>query len=114
MKREDKLFIKDMLDSIIHIEKFTVNMNFEQFAKDDKTNSAVIRKLEIIGEAAKNISKEIKQQYKDLPWSDIVKMRDKIIHSYFGVDYEIVWKTVKERLPEIKPKIGNILRELDK
>lgn len=87
-------------------------MDFKDFAKDDKTSSAVVRKLEIIGEAAKNVPDEIKQKYKELPWSDMARMRDKIIHDYFGIDNEIVWKTIKEKLPEIKPKIDKILREI--
>ncbi len=83
------------------------------FVGDDKTSSAVVRKLEIIGEATKNIPSEIRNKHKELPWSDMARMRDKIIHSYFVVDYEVVWKTIKERLPEIKPIIGAILKELE-
>jgi len=113
MKREYKLFIRDIKECIGHINEFVGNMDFNDFVSDDKTSSAVVRKLEIIGEAAKNIPNEIRQKYKELPWSDMARMRDKIIHSYFAVDYEVVWKTVKERLPEIKPKIDAILEELE-
>ena len=109
MKREYKLFIQDIKECISQIDGFVGDMEFKDFVSDDKTSSAVVRKLEIIGEAAKNIPKEITQKYKELPWSDMARMRDKIIHAYFGVDYEIVWKTIKERLSEIKPKIDNIL-----
>ena len=109
MKREYKLFIQDIKDSIAKIDEFVGDINFKDFVNDDKTSSAVVRKLEIIGEAAKNIPHEIRQKYKELPWSDMARMRDKIIHAYFGVDYEVVWKTIKERLPEIKPKIDTIL-----
>jgi len=73
----------------------------------------VVRKLEIIGEATKNIPKLIRQKYKELPWSDMAGMRDKIAHFYFGIDYEIVWKVIKERLPEIKPVIQKILNEME-
>ena len=110
MKREYKLFIQDIKECIVQIEEFVGNMAFEEFKADEKTSSAVVRKLEVIGEATKNIPTEIRQKYKELPWSDMAKMRDKIIHGYFGVDYEVVWKTIKERLPEIKPKIDNILK----
>lgn len=89
------------------------NMNFDEFVKDDKTSSAVIRKLEIIGEATKNVPRDVRQRYKTLPWSDMARMRDKIIHFYFGVDYDIVWKVIKERLPEIKLKIMQILNEME-
>ena len=113
MKRDYKLFIRDVLDCINKIEEFVGNMNFDEFVKDDKTSSAVIRKLEIIGEATKNIPKHIRQRYKGVPWSDMAKMRDKITHFYFGIDYEVVWKVIKERLPEIKPIIHKILDEME-
>ena len=113
MKREYKLFIEDIKESITQIDEFLGDMNFKDFVKDQKTSSAVVRKIEIIGEATKNVPKEIRQEYKELPWSDMARMRDKIIHSYFVVDYEVVWKTIKERLPEIKPKINAILKDLE-
>lgn len=114
MKRDYKLFIKDILDSITKIEKFIKNMNFEQFVKDEKTNNAVIHKLEIIGEATKNIPPDIRNKYKEIPWSDMAKIRDKISHFYFGIRYEIIWKVVKKRLPQLKPVIKKILNDLNK
>lgn len=112
MKREYRLFIEDILDSISKIEEFTTNMGFSEFLRDEKTKAAVIKKLEIIGEAIKNIPKYVKQQYKELPWSDMARMRDKLSHGYFGIRYEMVWGVIKERLPEIKPVIQKILKEL--
>ncbi len=112
MKRNYNLFIEDILDSIETIEHFVENMSFEDFVQDDKTSSAVIRKLEIMGEAAKNIPKDVRQKYKEVPWSDMAKIRDKIIHTYFGINYQIIWKVIKERLPEIKPIISKGLKEL--
>ena len=114
MERSYWLFVKDIRDSILQIEKFTEGMNYSGFAKDDKTASAVVRKLEIIGEAAKNIPYEIRQKYKSVPWSDMAKMRDKIMHFYFGMDYEVVWKTIKESLPLLKPELEQILNDLKK
>lgn len=98
MKREYFFFVKDLLDAIEKTQEFTSNMSFEEFLRDDKTSSAVIRKLEIIGEATKNIPESIKRKY-ELPWQDMARMRDKISHAYFGVDLEIVWKVIKEKLP---------------
>ncbi len=112
MKRNYKLFIQDILDCITSIEKFVENMSFNEFVQDDRTSSAVVRKLEIIGEATKNIPKEIRQKHRNMPWTDMAKMRDKIIHFYFGVDYEIVWKVINERLAKLKPKIIQILKDL--
>lgn len=103
MKRDYKFFIKDILEAIEKIEEFVGDMDFDEFVRDDKTASAVVRKLEIIGEASKNITKSIRQKY-ELPWKDMARMRDKVSHAYFGVDYEIVWKVVN--LEEIKKTIS--------
>ena len=79
--------------------------------KDEKTQYAVIRAIEIIGEASKKIPKNIKTKYTDVPWYEISGMRDKLIHDYFGVNSKIVWKTVKEDLPRLKKLIVRILEE---
>ncbi|HCL81840.1 MAG: hypothetical protein A2077_05345 [Nitrospirae bacterium GWC2_46_6] len=112
MTRDFSLFIKDILEAINDIENFIGDIDFESFSSDRKTRVAVIHEIEIIGEAAKNIPKTIRDRYKELPWQDMAKMRDKISHFYFGVKYEIVWKVVKERLPEIKLAAEKILKDL--
>ena len=93
------------------IEEFVAGMDFEEFKNDDKTVSAVVRKLEIILEATKNIPDEIRQRYPDLPWKEMAKIRDKLIHGYFVVDHQIVWNVVKKEFPLLKPKIEKILQE---
>lgn len=112
MKREYKFFIKDILEATESLEEFIKGMEFDEFIKDDKTKSAVINKIGIIGEAVKNIPKEVKEQYKDIPWSYMAKMRDRVIHGYFGIDYDLVWNVIKERLPEIKVEIHKILEDI--
>ena len=87
MKREYLFFLKDILDAIEKIEEFVGNMGFDEFTKDDKTVSAVIRKLEIIGEATKYLPAELRRKYPDLPWSSMAKLRDRLIHGYFVVDH---------------------------
>ncbi|MBI5967892.1 MAG: DUF86 domain-containing protein [Deltaproteobacteria bacterium] len=113
MKRNHKLFVKDILDCIEKINEFIGDMDFDKFMQDDKTKSAVVRKLEIIGEATKNIPRQIREKYRELPWTDMAGLRDKIAHFYFGIDYEIVWEVVKKRLPEIKPIIHKVLKEME-
>ena len=83
-------------------------MDFAQFQGDNRTSSAVIRKLEVIGEAVKQLPEEIRNNYKEIPWKEMAAMRDKLIHWYFGVDYEIVWNVIKEEIPQLKP----VLREI--
>jgi len=113
MKRDYKLFVKDILDAIDKIDEFIGDMEYEEFIKDDKTSTAVVKKIEIIGEAIKNIPREIKTKYKTIPWRDIVGMRNKITHAYFGIDYEIVWKVVKEKLPTLKTQVTQVLKEME-
>ncbi|MFN3740862.1 MAG: DUF86 domain-containing protein [Thermodesulfovibrionales bacterium] len=113
MKRNYKLFLKDILESINKIEIFVGTMSFDEFMKDEKTKSAVIREIEVIGEASKNIPESIRSKSPNLPWKDLARMRDKIIHSYFGVYYEIIWKVITDRLPEIKQLIADLLKKLE-
>ena len=86
-------------------------MQFEAFAKDDKTSFAVIRALEIIGEAARKIPKSFRSRYQAVPWQDMAGMRDKLIHDYFGVDLRVVWKTLQIDLPPLKEIFDRIIRE---
>lgn len=107
------IFLEDILKNIKLIEKFICNKNEEGFIKDIKTQYGVIRGLEIIGEATKNVPKSLKNKYPDIPWKDIVGMRDKLIHAYFGVNLERIWIVVKEELPVLKKKIKEILKEVE-
>ena len=103
------IYLRDINESIESIKEFIQNMNFDQFVNDDKTSSAVIRKLEIIGEASKKIPEEIKNKYPEIPWKDIAGMRDKLIHAYSKVDLSLVWKTIHKRLSELQSFIKDFL-----
>jgi uncharacterized protein with HEPN domain len=109
MSRDSTLFLHDILNACNHILEFTKDCNSETFIKDEKTSSAVIRKLEIIGEAAKRLPDEIKLKYKDIPWKKMAGMRDNLTHAYFGVDYDLVWQTITNDIPEIIKDVTKIL-----
>jgi len=109
MKRDYELYLKDILGCIESIERFVEGMNFNEFVEDDKTRSAVIQKFEIIGEATKQIPDEMRQKHPQIPWKEMAGMRDRLIHFYFGVDYKLVWRTIKKRIPQITPLIKKIL-----
>ena len=101
-KAEFQDYVDDMLDAAGKIQAFLLHDNFESFSKDEKTQFAVIRALEIIGEASNKIPASIKKKHPDIPWRAISGMRNKLIHDYFGVDIDVVWKTAMEDIPSIK------------
>ena len=107
--RDYRLYLKDILSAMESIEGFVEGMDLEGFQADDRTASAVMRKFEIIGEAAKQIPDEIRQNYPQVPWKEMAGMRDRLVHFYFGIDYRLVWRTIKERLPQVKPEIQRML-----
>lgn len=109
-KRKSELYIDDIFDAIKKIENYTESFNFDNFSQDQKTIDAVIRNFEIIGEAAKNIPREMKKKYIQIPWSSMASIRNKLIHEYFGVNFKVLWKTIKEDLPDLKEKISEITR----
>ncbi len=104
-------YLQDILDAINLAEKFIFKMNFSEFEQDQKTIFAVTRAIEIIGEAIKQIPPEIRKKNPQIPWKSIAGMRDKMIHHYFGIDLQVLWDTVKQDLPRLKPFIEQILIE---
>jgi len=114
MKKDPKIFIEHILESIERIEDYTKEITKDQFVNSGKTQDAVIRRIEVIGEAVKNIPDEIKEKYSGVPWRRITGMRDILIHEYFGVDLELTWKVVKEDVVDLKKKISKVKEDLEK
>ena len=114
MSDKNNLFLNHILDSCAHIIEFTKNVDFETFKKTRLIQSAVIRELEIIGEATKSLTDDLRKTFRSIPWLKIAGMRDKLIHGYFIVDLKEIWNTVKKDISTLKNSIEKIIRQKDK
>ena len=112
MKKDPRILIAHILECIELIEEYTKGVTKEQFLKEKQLQDAVIRRIEIIGEAVKNIPQEIKDQYPAIPWKEIIGMRDILIHEYFGIDLELTWAVANQRVKELKDKILTVKQAL--
>lgn len=109
--REISDYIGDILAAITEIEEFTRGMSFVEFSSDRKTTNAVIRSLEVLGEATKHIPSSFRNKNSEIPWSKMAGMRDVLIHDYMGVDLKTVWKVIQERLPELKIMLSLVFKD---
>lgn len=114
MKRNEILFVEDILKNILLIENSIKNLSKDEFIMNKLIVDATVRRLEIIGEATKNISENIKIKYPEIEWRKIAGTRDTIIHAYFNVDLDVIWDIIKKDLPKLKKQIENIEKELKK
>ncbi|MEW6002142.1 MAG: DUF86 domain-containing protein [Nitrospirota bacterium] len=112
MKRDYRLYIDDILEAINKIEKYTEGMTMEDFLRDRKSIDAVTWNFQIIGEAVKHIPPEVREKYPHVPWKLMAGMRDKLAHEYFGIRYDVIWDTIKKRLPEVKLLIEEVLKKM--
>lgn len=109
MKRDDTVYLHHILDAIDLIEEYTKGMSENEFLSNSMAHDAVVRQIEIIGEAARNISDEFQEKHSKLPWGRMTGIRNKIIHEYFNINYAIVWDTVKDDLALLKKSIKKTL-----
>ena len=110
--RHFSLFFEDTLEAMNRIENYIKDLDFDSFAQNNMVIDAVIRNLEIIGEAIKNIPDNIINKYPDIPWKRMIGLRNIVIHTYFGIDLENIWKIITENIPEVKPKFVTILDDI--
>jgi len=111
MKRTPKLFLEHIIESINLIETYIQDSTKEKFLESVQLQDMIIRRLEIIGEAVKNLPGDLKKKHNDVPWKRIAGMRDKLIHEYFGVDFKLTWQVVEKELPVFKKRVLEILEE---
>ncbi len=107
-KRNIKLYIDDVKEAVAKIEEYSKGLSFDKFKKNDLVIDAIVRNLGVLGEAAKNVPTDFKEKYKDIPWRKIAGMRNIVVHEYFSVDSEILWKTIQQDIPELKKMINKI------
>ncbi|MGB9742555.1 MAG: DUF86 domain-containing protein [candidate division WOR-3 bacterium] len=113
-KRDWRLFIEDILEALSTIQEYVKNMDFEGFTKDKKTIDAVVRNLEIMGEAARCVPDYIKEKFPDVDWRGMIGFRNRIAHAYFDISKNIVWYIVANELPQLKEKMVHILTAKEK
>lgn len=111
-KRESKLLLMDMAEACEKIFRFTAEMSFDEFKSDDRTSDAVIRNIEVIGEAANHLPDTFLFSHPEIGWNKAIAVRNRVIHEYFGVDYSILWKIVKDYLPDFYKSIQQLLVNL--
>lgn len=110
-KRKPDVYLQDIFESIVQIEEYLDGINEEEFYQNSEKQDAVLRRLEIIGEAVKRIPNNIRDDYEDVPWRKVAGMRDIIIHEYFGVTLSMIWVVTQRDLPDLKSRIKKIIKD---
>lgn len=111
-ERRDIHSLQDIEEAASRIATYTAGMSYATFLEDPKTQDAVIRNLEIIGEATKNLSPEFRERYSTVPWQEMARLRDRLIHHYFGINLDIVWQIISSELPDVALDTAAIIRDM--
>lgn len=111
-QREFRDFLQDILEAIRQLENITKTITFAEFSTRIETLLSVVKLIEIIGEAVKNIPDEVRVNYPEIPWKNVAGMRDKLVHEYWAIDEQIIWQVIQKNIPQLKETITKILEEL--
>lgn len=113
MQREPKVFLEDILNAAIKIEKYTKGLSYNNFLDSDLVSDAVIKNILVIGEATKNIPEDIRKSYPQVEWRKMAGMRDMMIHGYFSINYRIIWDVVQNKIPILKEQVKQLLKDMN-
>jgi len=111
--KNHRLYLEDILEAVEKIQRYIKGLTYDTFVKNDMAVDAVIRNLEIIGEASKNLPEDVKDKYPDIPWKRMIGLRNIAVHEYLGVDLSIIWEVITKNLPETRSKIVEVLKSLN-
>ncbi|MDQ1262885.1 MAG: hypothetical protein QG575_2066 [Euryarchaeota archaeon] len=109
MKKDDSVYLHHIIDAFLQIEGYTDGVSYEEFLSNRLLQDGVIRQLEVMGEAARNLSEGLLNEYPKIPWRQMISLRNRMIHAYFNVNLQIIWEIVQDDVPKIKENITNIL-----
>lgn len=112
-ERDYGSYIEDIIEHMIYAEEFVKDLTFEEFVNDKKTILSVTKCIEVVGEATKHVPDSVREKYPEIPWKDMAGIRDRLVHGYFKVNLEIVWMTVTQEFPELRPKMEKVLNNID-
>jgi len=114
VKKDDSVYLRHIFDAISRIEEYSQNIDYKDFMNNHLIQDGVIRQIEVMGEATKRLSSEIRESHSEIPWKDIAGMRDKLIHDYLGVDLDAVWETVQNDIPALKNRLRDLITKEEK
>lgn len=112
-ERDYGSYIEDIVEHMNYAEEFIKDLTFEEFVSDKKTVLSVTKCIEIVGEATKHVPDSIREKYSEIPWKEMAGIRDRLVHGYFKVNLEIVWTTVIQEFPELRPMMEKVLNDID-